>query len=774
MNLGNGIFSEVGQLADVDQTDWSWATLFADFDNDGWQDLLITNGYRQDITNMDFATYSRQLASSPIGSEDAKEEQMLEQLKALDEIKVPNYIFRNSGSLPFKDVSKEWGFEKPSYSNGAAYVDLDLDGDLEIVINNIDAPAFIYENKLYAVSDEETDNNYLRIKLSARSVDQLNARVTISVGGQKQVRHNNPYRGYLSTVESTLHFGLGGARVVDEIKVVWSDGAISTINEAAVNQVLTIDHSSADKTTSERAYHESVLIDEVTEDLLDRGWTHEEDDFADFKMQPILPHKHSQNGPGLAVGDIDGDGLDDFYVGGSDDHGGGAFLQSEGGHFTQVKLNLDTSIEQMGLLLLDADGDGDQDIYVANGGSTATSYDHQYPDQFYVNEGGGVFVQSSTAIPEITSSGGVVTGADFDKDGDIDLFVGGRVRPGSYPLSPQSYLLENVSTTTMPKFKDVTPDVLSTPGMVTSALWTDYDGDGWQDKDGDIDYIAGNLGLNTRFRDVSPDEPLSLYAKDFDKNGLIDPVMSYYIDGGHHIIPSRDMLIKQISAMRLRFKTYQSYGESTLERSFTKEELSDALKLTSQSFASVYIENLGDGTFNLSQLPIEAQVAPIYGIIADDVNGDGHLDVLLTGNSLATQTSIGQYDAAKGITLLGDGTGGFEALPIAKSGFIVEGAATALSKLLLVDGRTLYIAARNDDRLTLHSLGNSISQQNVIKLGPLDTYVIFDRTDGTQWKQEVYRGGGYLSQSSRYIYIPPTATTATIYNSTGDQRKIER
>jgi len=294
------------------------------------------------------------------------------------------------------------------------------------------------------------------------------------------------------------------------------------------------------------------------------------------------------------------------------------------------------------------------------------------------------------------------------------------------------------------------------------------------DKDGDIDYIAGNLGLNTRFRDVSPDEPLSLYAKDFDKNGLIDPVMSYYIDGGHHIIPSRDMLIKQISAMRLRFKTYQSYGESTLERSFTKEELSDALKLTSQSFASVYIENLGDGTFNLSQLPIEAQVAPIYGIIADDVNGDGHLDVLLTGNSLATQTSIGQYDAAKGITLLGDGTGGFEALPIAKSGFIVEGAATALSKLLLVDGRTLYIAARNDDRLTLHSLGNSISQQNVIKLGPLDTYVIFDRTDGTQWKQEVYRGGGYLSQSSRYIYIPPTATTATIYNSTGDQRKIER
>jgi len=581
-NNGDGSFSEVGQLAGIDQTDWSWTSLFADFDNDGWQDLMITNGYRQDITNMDFATYSRQISSSPIGSEKSKEAQMLAKLKSLDEIKEHNFLYKNKGGFPFEDISKEWGFDVPSYSNGAVYGDLDNDGDLDVVISNIDAPAFVYENTLLSNTKKDTTANFLRIDLIGDNKSGIGAEVSINSGGIKQHRLLSPYRGYLSTVENTLHFGLGTKKMVEELIVKWSDGKVQKIQEIAANQKLTIEYENAQVLASTKDVQNQIFT-EVSQSL-GIDYKHQENDFVDFKVQPILPHKHSQNGPGIAVGDVNGDSLEDFYIGGSMDYKGALFLQNADETFEQSVTNFDTTSEDMATLFFDADKDGDLDAYIVNGGSTQKDNKPLYPDHFYLNDGQGNFELRPTAIPNITASGSTVIAADYDKDGDLDLFVGGRVSPGKYPLAPKSYLLTNETINGVVKFTDTTPATLLEIGMVTDAIWTDYDNDGWQDlmlvgefmpitffkneagtiaqspftidhskgwwnsinaadfdNDGDTDYVLGNLGLNTRYREVSTEEPLCVYGKDFDKNGRIDPVICYYIEGENYISASRDL-----------------------------------------------------------------------------------------------------------------------------------------------------------------------------------------------------------------------------------------
>jgi len=401
MNNGNGSFSEVGQLAGIDQTDWSWTTLFADFDNDGWQDLMITNGYRQDITNMDFATYSRQVSSSPIGTSKAKEDQMLAKLKELKEIKEHNFLYKNTGQFPFEDVSEKWGFDVPTYSNGAVYADMDQDGDLDILINNIDAPAFLYENTLYNETNKTSTNNFLRVNLIGDDKSGIGAKISLKNGEDIQYRYVNPYRGYLSTIESTIHFGVGEATQVDELTVTWSDGKIQKLTNVSSNQLLSIDYKNARSTPQLNTQQNQLFT--ALNNSLSTIYKHQEDDFVDFKVQAILPHKHSQNGPGITVGDVNGDGLEDFYVGGSMGYQGGLFFQKEDGTFQQTNHSIDATVEDMGSLFFDADNDGDLDLYIVNGGSTQKDNNPLYPDQFYLNDGTGNFTYAPSAIPIISS-----------------------------------------------------------------------------------------------------------------------------------------------------------------------------------------------------------------------------------------------------------------------------------------------------------------------------------------------------------------------------------
>jgi len=811
MNNGNGSFSEVGQLAGIDQTDWSWTTLFADFDNDGWQDLMITNGYRQDITNMDFATYSRQVSSSPIGTSKAKEDQMLAKLKELKEIKEHNFLYKNTGQFPFEDVSEKWGFDVPTYSNGAVYADMDQDGDLDILINNIDAPAFLYENTLYNETNKTSTNNFLRVNLIGDDKSGIGAKISLKNGEDIQYRYVNPYRGYLSTIESTIHFGVGEATQVDELTVTWSDGKIQKLTNVSSNQLLSIDYKNARSTPQLNTQQNQLFT--ALNNSLSTIYKHQEDDFVDFKVQAILPHKHSQNGPGITVGDVNGDGLEDFYVGGSMGYQGGLFFQKEDGTFQQTNHSIDATVEDMGSLFFDADNDGDLDLYIVNGGSTQKDNNPLYPDQFYLNDGTGNFTYAPSAIPIINASGSTVIANDYDKDGDLDLFIGGRISPGKYPIAPKSYLLKNDSENGNVQFTDATPKALSEIGMVTSAIWTDYDNDGWKDlmlvgefmpitffknekgkihpssfiihhsngwwnslnaadfdNDGDTDYILGNLGLNTRFREVSTKEPLCLYAKDFDKNGRIDPVICYYIEGENYISASRDMLIKQINSMRVRFKTYGQYGATPFDRSFTPKELADALVLKAETFANSYLENKGNGDFELRALPMEAQVAPIFGMLHEDLNQDGNLDVLLVGNSYATETALGQYDAAKGIVLQGDGTGHFNDIPVNKSGFFVDKDAKGIAKIVTKEGQANYLVSRNNADLKVFAKNGVADKYMPIASGA--SHAIIELANGQQRKVEFYYGNTYLSHSSRTLQVPTNATAVSVFDNNGNSSDL--
>lgn len=815
VNNGNGTFSEVGQLAGIDKTDWSWCSLFADFDNDGWQDLFITNGYRQDITNMDFATYSRQLTSSPIGTEEAKNKKMMAKLKDLPEIKLPNFMFKNEGTFPFENKSKDWGFDLPSFSNGAAYADLDNDGDLDLVINNIDSKAFVYKNTLYTNETRNT-NNYLRIKLTGNDDNKaaIGAKVVVHNGTNSQNRMVSPYRGYLSSVENILHFGLGTTSKVDKVEVFWTDGTYSSYTDLPSDTLLIFQQkATAQKLAAKAAPNKTSFVESVAANI-DLDISHEETDFVDFKIQPILPHKHSQSGPGVAIGDVNGDGLEDVFLGGSAGIQGKLLIQTTAKKFEEKATTIEADFHDMGSLLFDADGDNDLDLYVVSGGSNFQNKLEKYQDRLYLNDGLGNFSKTN-GLPIINASGASVAANDFDKDGDLDLLISGRVIPGAYPMAAKTYLLENESTVGQIKFTDRF-DLLPNKGelgLVCQALWTDYDNDGWSDimiagewmpitflknngkdfskevlipnssgwwnsitsgdfdKDGDIDYIVGNLGLNTRYI-ASKQEPIEMYAKDFDKNGRIDPILCQYVEGQNYIAASRDMLIKQINSMRIRFKTYAQYGTTPLDQSFTKAELRDALSLTSENFSSSYIENLGGNNFTMKSLPTEAQVAPIYGMHADDVNGDGHLDILMVGNDYSSEIMVGQYDACKGTLLLGDGTGDFKNSPHAESGFFVDKNAKALVKLFGPDQQALYLATRNREKLKVFAKKYINQPKPLIALKDTETYGIIEAGNETNYKVEFYHGSSYLSQSSRQFEVPLDAKRITIFDVSGNNRVL--
>jgi len=816
LNNGNGTFSEIGQIAGVEATEWSWSALFADYDNDGLKDLFITNGYKQDIINLDFIVYGDKEQSMGMPAADDKERQAL--LNELPGIRVHNYIYKNNGDLTFSDESESWGMSSPDYSNGAAYADLDNDGDLDLVINNIDEVASVWESRASRIKGV-TKSNYLRISLAGppSNKEGLGAKVYIRNKGALQYQYFSPFRGYLSTVEPYLHFGLGELDQADSVEVVWPDCKYQLIRNARANQVLKLDYASAKERMVPEKTKPLTPFEDATKEL-GIDYVHQENTFVDFKLQPTLPHMHSRNGPGVAVGDVNGDGMEDFYVGGATGFSGALFTQQPSGKFERKTIaGKDSLSDELGVLFFDADNDNDLDLYSVRGGSEHKKESVLYQDHLYLNNGRGDFTEASTALPEDRQSGSCVVAGDYDRDGDLDLFVGGRIVSGEYPMPAGSYLLRNDSETGSCRFTEVTPEIaegLQNLGMVCSALWSDYDNDGWVDLivvgeflpvtfyhnekgklinatdetglahtsgwwnslaggdfdgDGDIDYVAGNQGLNSHFH-ASENEPLCVYANDYNKDGRLDPVMSYYVQGKKYVGHSRDNLIDQINSIRARFRTYTDYANATFEETFLPEEIEKAFVVCSERFESSYLENLGKGKFKIANLPLVAQFSPVFGMVTGDYDHDGNLDVLLVGNSYAPEISSGRDDASIGLYLKGDGKGGFKPVSVANSGFLADKDAKGMAKLVLADGRELLIVGNNDNAVqayVTHQAGKYYRAERN------DAYALVTLKNGQVYEHEFYYGSTYLSHSSRDLKFSPEMTSLKVFDFKGNGKDIE-
>ncbi len=803
INNGNNTFSDIGYLAGIYATDWSWSSLLADFDNDGYRDLFVGNGYRKDITDQDFIAYSKEL--SMFSTDRNRLNTIRQEVEKLLGVKKPNFLFKNNGDLTFSDKASAWGLDRPSYSNGAAYADFDNDGDLDLVTNNINDEAFLYRNKL----NEQKGNTakYLRIKLVGDNGDlqAFGAKVWVFQKDKTYYAEHQTQRGYKSTVEDFEHFGLGQiSELVDSIKILWPSGKSQVLKNVSANQVITLHEKDAVMKNQPHEVNDAPDLMEMHHKL-NINFKHHEKDFVDFQEgQLLLPQKHSQGGPGIATGDINNDGLEDFVVGGSRQRSAYIFFQQKNGTFKSDSLQAKEE-EDMGLLLFDADGDNDLDLYCVSGSSEFKNQYVHYQDRFYKNDGAGNFALETSALPEIKSSGSCVVANDFDQDGDLDLFVGGRVVSMRYPETPESYLLVNNGTG---KFENQTTRLsseLSKVGMVTSALWTDINNDGWTDlavvgewmpitffvnekgksftsvklpdtsgwwnsinggdfdNDGDIDYVVGNLGLNSVYR-ASIKEPVCVYAKDFDDNGSVDAILCRYIQGKEYPVHPRETLTGQIAKLRGVAERYSIYGGMGIKDLIPETMLKEALVLKSTLFASVYLENKGYNTFTIKQLPVEAQYSPMYGTIVEDVNKDGNLDILSVGNSYASETLSGFYDAGIGNCLQGDGAGNFKPVHVTRSGFFVDGDAKGLSSLTLGTGQQLFLTTQNRDSLKAFSYQNTseIPKENIVRGNSLTNSAIVELKGGKKRKHEFYYGSGYLSSSSRAIVKDKTISNIIV------------
>lgn len=744
LNIGNdkdGLprFSDVARMTGLSSTDWSWATLFADFDNDGYKDVYVTNGVRRDINNQDFFKTPK---------EEQNKLNDLELTKKLPFEKIKNYAFKNNGNLSFEDIGEKWGIDYNGFSNGVAYGDLDNDGDLDLVVNNLDEKSIVYEN----TTTNRKLNNFLRLKMKGpqNNILGLGCKVWLENNGETQFQELTLTRGFQSSVEPIMHFGIGGDTSIEKVRILWQDGKEEILKNVASNQLLAINHKEAQTKKPTEKEKAKPLFQDIT-DKVQLKFKHQENPFDDFRYQVLLPHKTSEYGPALAIGDIDNNALDDIYVGGAYGQAGKMYHQDEDGIFSEISTEVwesDKKQEDVGATFFDVNGDGLQDLYVVSGGNEAKSESAYYQDRLYINKGEGKFERNMTALPQIRSSGSCVVPGDFDNDGDLDLFVGGRLVPRNYPKAPKSFILKNESTASKVKFVDVTEEIapeLSQLGMVTKAEWVDIDNDnyrdlilvgewmpitylkneqgkfvnetekigfsntaGWWfgminedfDQDGDKDFILGNLGLNYKYQ-ATEAEPFSIYMNDFDRNNKEDIVLSYFESGTEYPVRGKGCSSEQIPVINYKFKSYEAFASASLADVYTTEELKESLQFKVNNFASIYLENQGDGKFKNVPLDNLAQIAPMNSMVIHDINKDGHLDVVYGGNLYGSEVETPRADASYGGVMLGTGKGGFESKMPYQTGLMVKGEVKAAKKIRLADDRTGILFAKNNDYLQL-------------------------------------------------------------------------
>ncbi len=710
LNNGNGTFSEVGQLMGISNTDWSWAALFADFDGDGWKDLFVSNGYEKDYTNMQFLkfTMDEKIKSRQTGA-GLDYQQIINQMPS---IQVGNFLFRNNGDLTFTNETEKWGIGRAFKSNGAAYSDLDNDGDPDLVINTMNEKAVIYRNG--AGGNQKSSFLTVDLRKSNGGRNVVGTKVYVSSNGITQYEEFSPVRGFQSCMYSPLIFGTGGQAQVDSVRIVWPDNKSQVLKKVSVKDRLLPRYEDATETQS-YAHSGSTLFQDAS--LLD--WKHHAVDTVDFKRQLLLPKIFSYSGPHLAKADVNGDGLEDLYLCGAKHQAGALFVQTKDGTFKKTvnkSFEEDRECQDEDAVFFDADGDGDTDLYVVSGGYLFNANNPLLQDRLYVNDGKANFKKALGALPPETFAGSCVTSFDVDGDRDLDLFVGSRFVPGQYPVTPASmFLLNDGKGKFTEDIKSIAPG-LQNSGMVCDALavdinndkksdlivageWTSlkffindngklkdesekrfsHPGHGWWncivaedfDQDGDQDLVAGNYGLNTQFK-VSAKEPATMVYKDFDHDGAIDPFFCYYINGTSYPYASRDEALGQVSMLKQRFPEYTTYANAKLEDIFKPEELQGAQKLEADELRTLYLENKGDH-FEMKPLPIQAQFSPVYAIAAFDVDDDGDKDVVMGGNDTHMRVRIGKTDANRGFVFLNDGKGEFRYLTQEESGLNLKG-----------------------------------------------------------------------------------------------------
>ena len=744
LNNSDGSFSEIGRLSGVEATDWSWGALMFDMDNDGLKDIFVANGIYQDLTNQDYLQFvsSEEVVQSIVTGKSVNYQKLIEFIPSNP---ISNFAFHNQGNLGFVDKASEWGLSKPGFSNGSAYGDLDNDGDLDLVVNNVNSQASVFRNK----SDKLLPNNhYLKFELKGldKNTFAFGTQITILDDVKTFYLEQMPIRGFESSMDPRPNIGLGEIDTVDQIKIVWPDGRENIFVNVPTNQTLKLHQKEGVSLEAARKLLNPIFesVKEITIDFV-----HEENEFVDFDRDQLIYHMLSNEGPRMSKADINGDGLDDFFIGGAKDRSGALYVQLPQGKFKRTNEKLleeDKASEDTGSTFFDADGDNDIDLYVCSGGNEFSSNSIELSDRLYINNGKGNFNKSPQILPASNfESTSTVKAADYDGDGDQDLFVGVRLLPFLYGVRVNGYILNNDGKG---NFSNVTNEIapgLAGVGMITDAIWADIDRDndldllvvgeympikvfinnngkfkdqtipaglsksnGWWnriegadlDGDGDMDFVVGNHGLNSRFK-ATVDRPVCMYVNDFDQNGTVEQIICTYNGEKSYPLVLRHDLVKQIPSLKKKYLKYENYKEQTITDIFTPEQLSKAKKLEVFELATSILINDGKGNFMLKPLPVEAQLAPMFGIELADFDKDGVVDILLAGNFYKAKPEVGRYDASYGLLLKGNGKGDFKSLSAKESGIKIDGEVRDIISMHS-DKETLILVARNNDTIVTY------------------------------------------------------------------------